>query len=88
VTMSVPVQPAAALDDCVDPGDTAWVAFSTVLVLIMMPALALFEVGLLRARSTVSILTQVSCFTASVRMQQLGSILFGWLCCWFGARCR
>jgi len=50
-------------DACVDPGDTAWVALSTVLVLTMMPSLALFEAGLLRTRSTVSILTQVGGWT-------------------------
>lgn len=43
----------------IEPGDTAWVLMSTVLVLGMMPALSFFEAGLLRSKNTVSILTQV-----------------------------
>jgi hypothetical protein len=46
---------------CVDPGDTAWVLWATGLVLLMIPALGLFEAGLLRAKSTTSVLTQVFC---------------------------
>ena len=45
--------------DCVDPGDTAWVATATILVLGMLPGLALFEAGLLRSKNTVSITLQV-----------------------------
>ena len=44
---------------CVDHADTAWVLISSMLVLLMIPALGLFEAGLLRAKSTTSILTQV-----------------------------
>jgi len=42
-----------------DSGNTAWVLMSTILVLGMMPALAFFESGLLRAKNTLSILTQI-----------------------------
>ena len=50
---------AAPGPPCYDDGDTAWVSLSTILVLTMMPALALFEAGLLRSQNTVSVLTQV-----------------------------
>lgn len=43
----------------IDAGDTAWMLLSTLLVLGMMPALAFFEAGLLGAKNTVSILTQI-----------------------------
>lgn len=52
--------PLGNVSDCADPGDTAWISLSTILVLTMMPALALFEAGLLRSQNTVSVLTQVS----------------------------
>ncbi len=42
-----------------DDGDTTWMLLSTLLVLTMMPALAIFEAGLLRAKNTMSIITQV-----------------------------
>lgn len=46
--------------DCLnDDGSTVWMCISTVLVLGMCPALALFEAGMLRSKSTVSIVTQV-----------------------------
>lgn len=38
----------ATLPCVVQPGETAWMLFSTVLVLGMMPGLAMFEAGLLR----------------------------------------
>ncbi|KAL6073060.1 Ammonium transporter [Balamuthia mandrillaris] len=44
---------------CIDTGDTTWVMVCTVLVLGMMPALAFFEAGLLRAKNTLSIITQI-----------------------------
>eukprot|EP01088_Endostelium_zonatum_P006274 TRINITY_DN18387_c0_g1_i1.p1 TRINITY_DN18387_c0_g1~~TRINITY_DN18387_c0_g1_i1.p1 ORF type:complete len:463 (+),score=77.33 TRINITY_DN18387_c0_g1_i1:123-1511(+) len=44
---------------CYDEADTAWVTISSVLVLGMMPALALFEAGMLRSKNTLSIITQV-----------------------------
>jgi Amt family ammonium transporter len=40
-------------------GDTAWVLTSTILVLAMKPGLALFEIGLLRSKNSVSVMTQV-----------------------------
>ncbi len=42
-----------------DSGDTAWVMMATAMVFLMIPALALFEAGLLRRKNTVSILMQV-----------------------------
>lgn len=59
VTISTPT-----MNPCIDDGDTAWVLTATLLVLAMIPGLALFEAGLLRARNTVSILTQVICGVA------------------------
>jgi hypothetical protein len=38
---------------------TVWMCISTVLVLGMSPALALFEAGMLRSKNTVSLITQV-----------------------------
>lgn len=46
-------------DDCINTGDTTWVLVSTILVLGMMPALALFEAGLLRSKNTLSLVTQI-----------------------------
>jgi hypothetical protein len=43
----------------VDPGDTTWMLISFVLVLFMLPALVLFEAGLLRSKNSVSIAAQV-----------------------------
>ena len=44
----------------VDKGDTGWMLVSTVLVLLMIiPGLALFYGGLVRAKNMVSILSQV-----------------------------
>ncbi|MGD9968404.1 MAG: ammonium transporter [Hyphomonadaceae bacterium] len=49
----------------VDKGDTAWMLVSTVLVLAMIiPGLALFYGGLVRAKNMVSILSQVFVVTA------------------------
>eukprot|EP01090_Pellita_catalonica_P014177 TRINITY_DN354_c0_g1_i1.p1 TRINITY_DN354_c0_g1~~TRINITY_DN354_c0_g1_i1.p1 ORF type:complete len:484 (+),score=43.88 TRINITY_DN354_c0_g1_i1:35-1486(+) len=42
-----------------DAGDTTWVLLSSILVLVMMPALAFFEAGLLNAKNTLSILSQI-----------------------------
>ena len=42
----------------IDHGDTAWMLTSTMLVLLMVPALGLFEAGLLRAKNSVSVLMQ------------------------------
>jgi len=49
----------------VDKGDTAWMLISTVIVLLMIiPGLALFYGGLVRAKNMVSILSQVFVVTA------------------------
>ncbi len=50
--------PAAALS--IDKGDTAWMLFSTILVLLMvLPGLALFYGGLVRTKNMLSVLSQV-----------------------------
>ncbi|MDZ4691060.1 ammonium transporter [Terricaulis sp.] len=57
------VEEAAA--PTVDKGDTAWMLISTVIVLLMIiPGLALFYGGLVRAKNMVSILSQVFVVTA------------------------
>jgi Amt family ammonium transporter len=51
---------AAAPELTVDKGDTAWMLVSTILVLAMIvPGLALFYGGLVRAKNFLSVLTQV-----------------------------
>lgn len=60
-----PEEPAAAPEASVDKGDTGWMLISTVLVLAMIvPGLALFYGGLVRAKNMVSILSQVFVVTA------------------------
>jgi Amt family ammonium transporter len=53
----LPVTPILACQ--VDTGDTTWILVSTVLVLGMCPALAFFEAGMLRAKHTLSIISQI-----------------------------
>ena len=43
----------------IDTGDTAWMLIASSLVLLMIPALGLFEAGLLRRKNTVSIFMQI-----------------------------
>ena len=43
----------------IDAGDDAWILASSVLVLGMIPGLALFQAGLLRAKNSLSIVSQV-----------------------------
>ncbi|MCI0560043.1 MAG: ammonium transporter [Nitrososphaera sp.] len=43
----------------IDSGDTAWMLIASSLVLLMIPALGMFEAGLLRKKSTVSIFMQI-----------------------------
>ncbi|MFT9100314.1 MAG: ammonium transporter, partial [Zymomonas mobilis subsp. pomaceae] len=51
----------------IDSGDTAWMLISTALVLLMIvPGLALFYVGMVRAKNALSLLTQILCMTAVV----------------------
>jgi Amt family ammonium transporter len=65
VVEEVAVEEAAAPALTVDKGDTGWMLISTVLVLIMIiPGLALFYGGLVRAKNMVSILSQVFVVTA------------------------
>ncbi len=56
-------------------GDTAWVLVSTALVLLMLPGLALFYGGLVRARSTLN--TFMMSFTA-VAIVTVQWVLFGY----------
>ncbi len=42
-----------------DSGDTAWMLIASSLVLLMIPALGMFEAGLLRKKNTVSIFLQI-----------------------------
>jgi Amt family ammonium transporter len=56
---------ASAADSTIDSGDTAWMLTSTALVLFMMiPGLALFYAGLVRARNVLSIFMQCFALTA------------------------
>ncbi len=43
----------------IDSGDTSWMLIASSLVLLMIPALGLFESGLLRRKNTVSIFMQI-----------------------------
>ena len=43
----------------IDTGDTAWMLIAGCLVLLMIPALGLFESGLLRKKNVVSIFMQI-----------------------------
>lgn len=43
----------------IDSGDTAWMLIASSLVLLMIPALGLFEAGLLRKKNTVSVFMQI-----------------------------
>src|SRR5437763_13826614 len=43
----------------INSGDTAWMLIASSLVLLMIPALGLFEAGLLRRKNTVAIFMQV-----------------------------
>src|SRR2546422_3408438 len=42
-----------------DAGDTTWIILAGGLVFLMIPALALFEAGLLRKKNTVSVFMQI-----------------------------
>ena len=43
----------------IDSGDTSWMLIASSLVLLMIPALGMFEAGLLRKKNTVSIFMQI-----------------------------
>ena len=50
----------------IDSGDTAWMLVSTALVMLMLlPGLALFYGGLVRAKNLLSVMSQVLGITAS-----------------------
>ena len=56
---------AAASPPTVDKGDTAWMMTSTILVLMMIvPGLALFYGGLVRAKNMLSVMTQIGAIAA------------------------
>ncbi len=58
---------AAAVAPVVDKGDTAWMLVSTALVFMMiLPGLALFYGGLVRAKNILSVLSQVLCGAAVI----------------------
>ena len=65
LTMFAGAAEAAAPALAVDKGDTAWMLVSTILVLMMvLPGLALFYGGLVRAKNMLSVLSQVLGITA------------------------
>ena len=56
-----------AAASALDSGDTAWMLVSTLLVLFMiLPGLALFYGGLVRAKNVLSVLMQCTMITAVV----------------------
>ncbi len=61
-------QPAAALaGDELSPGDTAWIIVASALVLFMMvPGLAMFYAGLVRAKNVLSVYMQCFALTAVI----------------------
>ncbi len=64
--------PAIAAAQAVDTGDTAWVLISSALVLMMtIPALALFYGGLVRRKNVLSILMQCFIITCLISVQWL-----------------
>jgi len=59
--------PAEAAASAINSGDTAWMLVSTILVLFMiLPGLALFYGGLVRAKNVLSLLMQCTMITAAV----------------------
>ena len=44
----------------IDTGDTAWILMSTALVMLMLPGLALFYGGLVRANNVLSTIMHLS----------------------------
>ena len=72
---------AAAADDGINTGDTAWMMTSTALVLFMtLPGLALFYGGLVRAKNVLSVLMQcfaITCIVSVMWVIGLYSLTFG-----------
>jgi len=59
-TFAEPVATAAAVTPTAEKGDTAWMIMATVLVILMViPGLALFYGGMVRAKNMLSVLMQV-----------------------------
>jgi Amt family ammonium transporter len=66
IAAALTTTPAAA-QSVLDRGDTAWMITATVLVLLMIvPGLALFYGGLVRAKNLLSVLTQVTAIVCAV----------------------
>ena len=63
------------MSTAISAGDTAWVLVSTALVLLMLPGLALFYGGLVRARATLNTLMMSFVAVAIVTVQW---VLFGY----------
>lgn len=74
---SLPPDDAASID----PADTTWMLVATLAVLMMVPALGLFEAGLLRAKNSLSVLMQ--CFAGLAVLSTLWFVVGFGLC--FGA---
>ena len=67
---------AAAAEITVDKGDTAWMIVATVLVMMMIvPGLALFYGGLVRAKNMLSVLTQI---IAVASLAMIMWVMFGY----------
>jgi ammonium transporter, Amt family len=74
--MATPAPIPTTAPPCVaEDSDVSWVLISSVLVLGMMPGLAFFEAGLLRAKNTTSVVIQI--FSGAALMPVLW-ILFGY----------
>ena len=79
---AAPFTPTAAM---VDKGDTTWMLISSALVLLMsIPALALFYGGLVRAKNMLSVLMQVLTIVAIAALVWVGwgSPPRRWTPCW------
>ena len=72
--MGPPSEPSSEIDRA----DTAWMLISTAAVLLMIPALGLFEAGLLRAKNAVSVLMQ--CFAGAAVLSVLWFLIGFSLC--------
>ena len=72
ITVLLGLLPSLALADELNPGDTAWILTSTVLVLFMtIPGLALFYGGLVRSKNILSVLMQCFAITCMVSIMWL-----------------
>lgn len=77
------VAPAAEIVPVIDKGDTAWMLVSTMVVFVMIvPGLALFYGGLVRAKNVLSILSQV---LAGVALISLLWVAYGYTLAFGGA---